>query len=210
MLSFIRELFYNYGYIVLFTALAIELIGFPTPGETLLTYCGILVSQGRLQWSLSIIVATIGLSIGITISYFIGRALGATFFQKYGSYIHLGPDRLEKTSKWFQKYGNWLLVVAYFIPGVRHITGYFSGITKTPFKKFALFSYIGAFAWAATFISLGKVVGGAWKHYSHMITKYIVVGLIIIGLVALIVYIYRKYKDSIVKYIFMLWQPHKL
>lgn len=126
----ITELFNHYGYIVLFIALTLELIAFPTPGETLMTYCGFIVFKGKLNWGISIIVAAFGVITGITISYFIGRTLGTPFLKKYGSYIQMGPDRLEKTSKWFEKYGNGLLVIAYFIPGIRHVTGYLNPLPR--------------------------------------------------------------------------------
>lgn len=112
-MSFVTDLFNQYGYIVLFVALMLELIAFPTPGETLMAYCGFLVFQGKLNWGISILVAALGVMVGITISYSISRALGTPFFQKYGSRIHLGPDKLEKTSQWFERYGNGLLVIAY-------------------------------------------------------------------------------------------------
>lgn len=197
-MSFLTDLFNNYGYIVLFVALMLELIAFPTPGETLMTYCGFLVFQGKLSWGISIIVATLGVITGITISYFISRTLGTTFFQKYGSYIHLGPDKLAKTSQWFERYGNGLLVIAYFIPGVRHITGYFSGIARIPFKKFAINAYLGALIWTGTFISLGKVLGSNWEKFHGAIKKYLIIGGIILAIVLLGIYFYRKYKVSII------------
>lgn len=196
-MNFLTELFNNYGYIVLFLSLALELIAFPTPGETLMTYCGFLVFQGRLNWGISIIVAALGVISGITISYFIGHSLGTPFLKKYGSYIHFEPEKLDKTSKWFEKYGNGILVVAYFIPGIRHITGYFSGITKIPFKKFALNAYIGAFIWTATFISLGKILGSNWENFHGSIKKYLIIGGIILAVALLCIYIYRNYKIKI-------------
>jgi len=198
--DFITALFTHYGYIVLFGVLTIELIGAPTPGETLMTYCGFLVFQGNLNWGFSIIVATAGVITGITTSYFIGRTLGVAFFHKYGRYIHLGPDKLEKTSQWFERYGHGLLFIAYFIPGVRHVTGYFSGITGIPYRKFALYAYIGALIWTSTFISLGKVLGANWAKFHESVSKYLIVGGIIIAVVLLCVYFYRKYKENIVDY----------
>jgi len=65
---------------------------------------------------------------------------------------------LDKASKWFERYGNGLLAAAFFIPRVRHVTGYFSGISKLPYKRFALNAYIGAFIWTGTFISLGRIL----------------------------------------------------
>lgn len=196
----ITGLLNHYGYIVLLVALMLELIAFPLPGEVLMTYCGFLVNQQKLNWLLSIVIASFGAIIGITISYFVGSKLDTTFFKRYGHYIHLGPDKLDKTSVWFNKYGNRLLLIAYFIPGVRHITGYFSGITKISYKKFALNAYAGAILWAATFISLGKVLGNDWEKYHSMITKYLIIGGLIISLIIIVIYLYRKYKHEIIEF----------
>jgi len=189
----------HYGYIILFSALVLELIAFPLPGELMMTYCGFLVYQSKMNFVISILVATAGVIVGITTSYFIGTKLGAKFFEKYGSYIHLGPDKIEKTSRWFKSSGNKLLILAYFIPGVRHITGYFSGITKISYKRFALNAYFGAFLWTATFISLGKVLGPNWDKFHSYISKYLIIGSIIISLILLIIYAYRNHKKRIIE-----------
>lgn len=190
----------HYGYIVLFLALMLELIAFGIPTEVLMSYAGFLVSQGKLSWGLSIFMAGLGSSIGITISYWIGFKLGSPFFEKYGHKIHLGPERLETTSRWFNKYGNKLLIVAYFIPGIRHITGYFSGITKISFRAFALYAYIGAFLWVSTFISLGKVLGPTWEQYHHSITKYLIIAGIVAAAILVFVYLYRKHKLQMLEF----------
>ena len=168
-MKFVVELFNNYGYIVLLIALMLELIAFPLPGEALMTYCGYVIYEGKMNLTISILIATLGVCVGITLSYFIGKILGVAFFEKYGHYIHMDKNKLDKTSIWFEKYGNKLLIVAYFIPGVRHVTGYFSGITEVSYKKFAINAYAGAFIWTTTFISLGKVLGVNWERY-HVLT----------------------------------------
>jgi len=200
-LAYITELFNHYGYIVLYIALTVELLGLPTPGETLMTYCGFLVFEGRLGYVASVVTAASGVISGITLSYFLGRKLGSTFFVKYGPYIHLGPEKLDKTSKWFNKYGNGLLVIAYFIPGVRHITGYFSGVTKIPYKKFAINAYIGAFLWTLTFISLGKTLGTNWRKLHGPIKQYLIIGGIIIAVVLICIYIYKSRKKQITGFV---------
>lgn len=194
----INLLFNHYGYIVLFAALMLELIAFPLPGEVLMSYCGFLVFEGKLNWFLSIVIAFAGVTLGITMSYFIGKTLGIRFFKKYGRYMHLGPEKLDKTSVWFEQYGNKLLVIAYFIPGVRHITGYFSGITEISFSRFAVNSYIGAFLWTGTFISLGKVLGSNWEKLHTSVKRYLIIGSIILGVAIVIVYVYRKYRSQII------------
>ena len=180
--------------------MTLELIAFPTPGETLMTYCGYLVFQGKLNWLISIAVATAGVITGITISYFIGRKLGNSFFTKYGTHIHMGPEKLEKISKWFEKYGNGLLIVAYFIPGIRHVTGYFAGVTKIPYKRFAINAYIGAFLWTATFVSLGRILGANWEKIHVSIKKYLIIAGIIVGVILILLYLYKSNKEKITNY----------
>ncbi len=198
----IIELVNNYGYIIIFSALVLELIAFPLPGELMMTYCGFLVYQSKMNWMISIIVATLGVTLGITISYFVGTKLGEGFFKKYGSYIHFGPEKLEKTSEWFKSYGNKLLIVAYFIPGVRHITGYFSGVTEISYKKFALNSYVGALIWTATFISLGKALGPNWDKFHGSIKKYMIIGSLIIAFILMIFYFFKTHKVQIIEFIY--------
>ena len=94
----------------------------------------------------------------MTISYSIGYKVGEPFFGKYGSRFHMGLERFEKLSHWFSKYGDKLLLIAYFIPGIRHITGKFSGTTRLHFRRYPIFAY-GAFLWVTVFITLGKVLG---------------------------------------------------
>lgn len=193
----IIELFNHYGYIILFSALMLELIAFPIPGETLMMYSGFLVFQGKLNWALSILIASLGIISGITLSHFIGRTLGVPFFERYGPYFHMGPEKLNKTSKWFEQFGDRMLVVAYFIPGVRHITGYFSGITKVPVKKFSLYAYSGAIIWASTFITIGKILGPNWEKFHSSIKKYLIIAGIILFLVAVVIYLIKIYRNKI-------------
>ena len=200
ILKVVIELFNSYGYIVLLIALMLELIAFPLPGEALMTYCGYIIYEGKMSLTISILIATIGVCIGITISYFVGKILGVSFFEKHGHYIHMDKNRLNKISIWFEKYGNKLLIIAYFIPGVRHVTGYFSGITNMSYKKFAVNTYTGAFIWTTTFISLGKVLGVNWTKYHSLFKEYLLIGSLIATASIILIYLYKSHKEKIFKF----------
>jgi hypothetical protein len=133
----------------------------------------------------------------MTISYWIGYKLGQPFFEKYGFRFHMGPERFEKLSLWFSKYGNKLLLIAYFIPGIRHITGYFSGTTRLNFQMYAIFAYTGAFLWVTVFITLGKVLDPQWETFHSSIKKYLIIGGIAAAVIFIMIYIYKKYKEEI-------------
>jgi membrane protein DedA with SNARE-associated domain len=196
----ILELVNHYDYIILFIALSLKLIAFPLPAELIMTYCGFLVYEAKMNWLLSILVATVGSALGITISYFLGGILGTGFFKKYGSYVHLGPEKLEKTSQWFKSYGNKLLIISYFIPIVCHITGYFSGIMEIPFKKFALNAYLGALLWTSTFVSLGKFLGPNWDRFHGSVKKYLIISSLAVGVILVFIYFYRSQRTEITEF----------
>jgi membrane protein DedA with SNARE-associated domain/membrane-associated phospholipid phosphatase len=200
-MGFITQWMDQYGYFTLFIALLLEMLALPLPGELLMSYAGLQVFQGHLNWLLSILTAGIGTSAGMTCSYWIGRHLGYPFFEKYGKRIHMGPEKLDKVSAWFSKYGNKMLIIAYFIPGVRHITGYFSGVTRIPFRTYMKYAYTGAFIWVATFISLGKILGPKWEKFHHTMTRYLIIGGLIGLIIVLMIYAYRKYRQRIISII---------
>lgn len=197
MTQFFQQLLEHYGYLVLGLALMLELLALPLPGEILMTYAGLMVYQGHLNWPLCIVTAGLGASAGMTLSYWIGLKLGTPFIEKYGSKLHFGPEKAEKTSRWFERYGNKLLIIAFYIHGVRHITGYFSGLTRMPFRTFAVYAYTGAFLWTGVFISLGKVLGPEWEKFHRTISKYLLIAGIAAAAMLLTVYAYRKYRKQI-------------
>ncbi|CAG7614073.1 hypothetical protein PAECIP111802_00041 [Paenibacillus allorhizosphaerae] len=187
----------TYGYVILVLLLVLEMLALPLPGEMLMSYVGLQVFHGTFSWPLSILLAWIGTCTGVTGAYWIGNRLGHPFFEKYGSRIHMGPDRLNQVSEWFAKFGNKLLVFAYFIPGVRHITGYFAGVTRIPFRSYAVYAYAGALLWTGTFISLGRLLGPEWEHFHRAATRYLIIGGCIALAAMIIVYAYRKYRRQI-------------
>lgn len=187
----------TYGYWVLFFGLLLEMMALPLPGELMMTYAGLIVYAGKLNWLLDVAVGGTGASLGMTIAYALGYRLGRPFFEKYGTRLHFGPDKLDGLSKWFDRYGNKMLIVAYFIPGVRHLTGYFSGTTRLPFRKYAAFAYSGAFFWVFVFITLGKLLGPEWERYHATISLYMLAFGLLSALAYLLFTMIRKYRSQI-------------
>ncbi|MEE3948972.1 DedA family protein [Bacillus wiedmannii] len=156
-MEWIHELFQQYGYYVVLVGLLLEYIALPFPGEPTLAYAGFLSHQGDLSLPIVILLSFIGTSVGTTFQYLLGNKLGMPFIQKYGKYVFLTPQKINLTKMWFDKYGYFLIFIAFFIPGVRHFTGYFSGIINLPFRRFAITIYSGALFWVSFFL-----IGGYW------------------------------------------------
>lgn len=198
----ILNLVVQYGYIIIYLLLTIELMGVPfLPGELLITYCGFLVFQGKLNFLLVVITAALGVITGLTASYFIGRKLGEPFFYKYGPKIHLSHEKMDKLSEKLNKYGVALMLVVCFIPGVKHVIGYFSGTSSMKFKKYAFSCYTGAFIWAIAFTFIGNALGSEWNNFHKYITKYLLVGGSILVAALVIFYIIKIYRKQILDFI---------
>jgi membrane protein DedA with SNARE-associated domain len=197
MILWIVQAFDQHGYLVLFLSLFLEMLALPLPGELMMGSAGVMVFQGKLSWFGIIMAGGSGVCLGMTVSYLIGYRLGLPFFNKYGKYVHFGPDKIEKTSEWFTKHGNKLLIAAYYIPGVRHFTGYFSGVTRISFRKYAIYAYSGAFLWVTVFVTIGKLLGPQWEKFHHSISRYLFIGAAFAGLLFLFVYIMKRYSQGI-------------
>jgi len=181
----------QYGYPGIYIILGISILGLPIPDEFLLTFVGFLSFSGQLNPVLAIFSAATGSMTGITIAYFLGR-----FFEvRVLPYLekHAGGDRLEKVLKWYHRHGGKLLTVGYFIPGVRHLSGYVAGLSHLSYRSFAFFAYLGALLWTTLFIVLGRILGSHWETILPILHRYSV----LLGVTAAILFLafYLLYKN---------------
>lgn len=145
----------EYGSISLFFLLILGIIALPIPEETLMVFSGILMGKGNMAVAPTILAALAGSMCGITVSYFLGTSIGKYVLDKYGPWFGLKEHRLQHAKNWFLHYGKWTLIVGYFIPGIRHLTGVSAGLCGIPYREFAIFAYTGALLWVSTFLSIG-------------------------------------------------------
>lgn len=186
----------RYGYIGIFSALALGVVGLPVPDEVLLTYVGYNIFQGKMMYLPAIASAFLGSVTGISISFVIGSKLGLPFLRKFGPKIHISQARIEYTQSLFKKYGNAVLIIGYFIPGVRHLTAYLAGISRMDFRKFMIFAYSGALLWSITFISLGHELGERWFLVEEYVHRYGFYGLAAVILLLVGAFVFIKFRHT--------------
>lgn len=172
----VLDLLLQYRYPGLFCLLALGIVGLPVPDETLLVFVGYLILRGIFDPWLAFATALAASAMGISISYVIGRVLGSRAVPRFGKYIHLTPQRMERVNQWFTRIGAWLLAIGYFIPGVRHFTALVAGMSRLHYRTFALFAYFGAVVWVATFLAAGYFLGEQWERASDMVQRNVMIG----------------------------------
>ena len=174
----------QYGYQAIFVLLVLGIVGLPVPDETLLTFTGYLIYKGHLSPPLAFVSALTGSASGITVSYALGRVFGMALLHRFGKYLHLTPERLDRAHAWFEQIGQWALTFGYFIPGVRHLTAYAAGISSLEPQRFAIFAYLGSVLWVSTFLSLGYLLGERWHTVERNIHRYLVFVAVALGALA--------------------------
>lgn len=151
-----QQLISDYGYLGLYLFFSGDTMGVFLPSKSILAFIGVLINKGFFNFPGVLVSTVLGSLTGVTISFFIGKKIGKPFAQKYGKYIALTEGRLSNAEKWFNKYGPPVIVIAYFIPGLRHVTPYLMGITGVQYSTVMFFSAIGASLWVTAFVSLGR------------------------------------------------------
>jgi len=165
-----------HGYGALFLLMALGVVGLPIPDETILVFAGYLIGRGTLHPAGAFFAALAGAWTGISGSYLLGRTLGVGVVHRYGKYIHFTEARLAQVHRWFDRIGHWMLVVGYYIAGVRHFTAVVAGMSKLEFPTFMAYAWTGGALWVATFLTLGYFLGENWRQVAELVHEYVLVG----------------------------------
>ena len=136
------------------------LIGFFLPGDSLLFTVGLLVAQDKISYPLwlCMVVLTVAALVGNAAGYLIGDRVGPRIFQREDSRL-FKKAYVDKTHQFFEKYGNRAIVLARFVPIVRTFITVMAGVGTMGFRRFMVFSTIGAVLWAAGVTWLGYLLG---------------------------------------------------
>jgi membrane protein DedA with SNARE-associated domain len=186
----------TYGYGAIFLLLMLGVVGLPIPDETLLVFCGYLVSKGNMHPVAAWLTAIAGSWCGISLSYTIGRTLGLGAVHKYGKYLHITDERLATVHAWFDRIGHWALFVGYYIAGVRHFTAIVAGTSKLKFTHFMAYAWSGGVLWVTTFLTLGYFLGENWQRIAESIHHYLLYVSIAAIAAALAYYLYQRRKAA--------------
>jgi membrane-associated protein len=124
------------------------LIGFFLPGDSLLFSAG-LVAAARDDINIVFLVVVIFLAafIGDQVGYVIGRKVGRPYLEKHKSKRMM--KMLERSERFYEKYGWWSVVIARYVPWVRTFVPPIAGTVKMNYYKFLSANALGALLWGA-------------------------------------------------------------
>ena len=184
----------HYGAFAAMPILAIEAVGAPVPGESLLIFASVLAGRGEISLPALIASAWLGSVAGDNLGYLIGRKLGRATVLRYGAKVGLTAERFSAIEGTYIRYGYATVLFARFFSILRQLNGVLAGMLGMSWWRFALLDAIGAALWvmvwvfAPAYFSEHLDVIVALTHH----TKVVVSVLVAAGLTLVLGYFIRR------------------
>lgn len=153
--------FDSWTYLILFIVVFCEtgLVVTPLlPGDSLLFAGGAFAATGSLKLSWMLIGLSVAAILGDTVNYWIGKLIGPRAFQNPNSRI-FKKEYLERTHKFFEKYGAKTIVLARFVPIVRTFAPFVAGVGEMSYGQFITYNIVGGLAWVFSCTLAGYFFG---------------------------------------------------
>ncbi len=167
ILDFINSVYQSIGWLGVVLLMALESACIPLPSEIIMPLAGWMLVQkaGISIWFLLLagLCGGVGNVIGSWIAYWVGAKGGLPFLRRWGKYILITQDDLDRATIWFDKYGNLITLLARFLPAVRTFISLPAGIARMKLLKFSLYAFIGSFFWSLGLAYAGYLLGQNWE-----------------------------------------------
>lgn len=167
----------------------------PIPSELIMPLAGFTVAQGKMNFLLAVLAGVIGTIVGALPWYYAGKLVGEKRLKrladKYGKWITVSSQDIDKAKHWFDRYGNKAVLYCRLVPGVRTLISLPAGISNISLISFLLYSTIGTTLWVILLTYAGYLLGNNYElvdQYLGPVSKIVLVILI----VAFVVWIVRK------------------
>ncbi|HWA29219.1 MAG TPA: DedA family protein [Lacunisphaera sp.] len=148
------------GYLLIVLLMFIESTFLPLPSELIIPPAAHLAyTKGDMSLAGIVIAGAVGSWLGATSMYWAARWAGRPLVLRYGKYLLVAPEKVEKAERWAAAYGNFGIFASRLLPVVRHLIGIPAGIVKMNYWKFSLWTVIGSGLWCGVLCWLGVKAG---------------------------------------------------
>jgi membrane-associated protein len=162
--SHLKEVIESYGiwcYLVFFIIIFAEtgLVVTPfLPGDSLLFALGTLAAAGSANVGWLFVILSAAAVLGDSANYTVGKYFGLIILKREGAWF-LKKEHIERTHRFYERYGAKAIVLARFVPIVRTFAPFIAGIGKMTYLRFFSYNVIGGILWIALFVFGGFFFG---------------------------------------------------
>lgn len=189
--EFIVDTIARGGYLGIFALMVLENVFPPVPSEVIMGIGGILVARGEMQFWPLLVIGTLGTTAGNYFWYWLGDRFGyrrlEPFVQRWGRWLTLEWEDVERAILFFHKYGDWVIFLLRFSPFLRTIISLPAGLAHMRIGRFLFFTFTGSLIWNAALITGGQWLS-RWLERSQDVLGW---GIIALSALAIIAYLWR-------------------
>jgi len=170
----------DYGLYAVFLLMLVDAI-LPAASEVVMVYAGALAAGAFPAQHVTLfgaqidstfwayvtmaLAGTLGYLAGSVIGWGIGRYGGRPFLERRGRWVHVTPENLDRAEAWFDRYGDWAVLLGRVVPLVRSFISIPAGVLEMPLGRYTVLTAIGSAVWCFALAGVGVAVGTSWEHF---------------------------------------------
>jgi membrane protein DedA with SNARE-associated domain len=186
----------DYGLYAVFVLMLVDSV-FPAASEVVMLYAGA-VAAGAFAGHDAVLFGThidstagayvamsvagvLGYTAGSVLGWAIGYLGGRPFLERWGRWVHVTPEGLERAEAWFERYGDATAFLGRMVPVVRSFISIPAGVAEMPLGRYTLLSFLGTIPWCFGLAGAGLALGSSWErfHEGWRYADYAVVALVV-------------------------------
>jgi membrane protein DedA with SNARE-associated domain len=166
LLHFVTNVIGHGGYAGIVILMGIESACIPLPSEIIMTFAGFLVypnnPHGHFNLFWVATVGALGCNLGSLFAYWIGAKGGRPLVERYGKWVLMSHQDLDRMTEFFEKYGSIAVLVGRLLPVVRTFIAFPAGIAKMGKIRFHIYTFLGSWPWCFVLAYAGMKLGEKW------------------------------------------------
>ena len=199
ILNFINSVYTTIQWPGVIGLMAIESACIPIPSELIMPLAGwMLVKAVGHSIAFNLVAGAygaIGCVIGSIIAYWVGMRGGRPFLNRYGRYILISGEDLDRADRWFTRNGDWAIFITRLLPVVRSFISFPAGIARMRLVRFVIYTFVGSFIWCTALAFGGYLLGEHWEELRSAMRPFDPVIAAVIVL-AIVYYVYRHVRRA--------------
>lgn len=188
----------DYGVYAVFGLMALDAV-FPAASEVVMVYGGALaggafagqhvtlfgtqVHHGFAAYLAIAIAGTVGYLLGSLVGWAIGDYGGRPLLERHGRWFHLDERKLQRAETWFERWGDWAVLIGRVTPVVRSFISIPAGVFRAPLPRYTGLTAVGSAVWCFAIAGAGWALGSSWErfHKGFRFADYIVILIVVLG-----------------------------
>ena len=175
MTQFLISLVGSWGLIAIFVTMTGESCGLPISSEIVVPLGGALASQGKLNFVLVVLVASLANLAGSLIAFWLSRRYGErVVLSRAGRWMGLHRGHLRLANRFFGRFGLWAVFIGRLLPIVRTYISFPAGLSPMGYARFTIATLAGAIPWNFALAYAGYLLGQQYEKVSATMGPFVI------------------------------------